>query len=366
MPATRLFDKPLRLLLISVLVVAVLYFGRDVIIPFCLAALLAMLLKPLCVRMEKRIGRGVAALCCVLILVAAVAVIVLLLSWQMKDIAESLPDMEKRISEFYHQLSESIASRFGVDEAQQKKWLEQQQSSSGDKLAGAATFFLSSLFGILVNTVLVVVYIFLFLYFRQHLKKFFLKLVPAADQHKAVDTMQQSGLVAQRYLAGLAMMITMLWVLYGIGFSIIGVKYALFFAVLCGLLEIVPFVGNITGTALTVLGALANGGDGSMVISILVIYAIVQFTQTYVIEPLVVGAEVNINPLVTILVIVLGEAVWGVGGMILAIPLTGIVKIICDHVEPLKPYGFLIGQEKKKKEGLVDRLKNRWRSSKQT
>jgi predicted PurR-regulated permease PerM len=79
---------------------------------------------------------------------------------------------------------------------------------------------------------------------------------------------------------------------------------------------------------------------------VVVTYGLVQFFQTYVLEPLVVGKNVNINPLVTIAGIVFGEFIWGIPGMILAIPLLAMTKIICDHIEPLKPYGYLIGTEK--------------------
>ena len=102
-----------------------------------------------------------------------------------------------------------------------------------------------------------------------------------------------------------------------------------------------------------------QGGGSGMIIGVLITYAIVQFIQTYILEPLVVGAEVNINPLFTIFVLVAGELVWGIPGMVLAIPLLGIAKIICDHIEPLKPYGFLIGQEKKSKGGLLERFKKK-------
>jgi predicted PurR-regulated permease PerM len=103
----------------------------------------------------------------------------------------------------------------------------------------------------------------------------------------------------------------------------------------------------------------------NLVVGILVTYAVVQFIQTYLIEPLVVGSEVSINPLFTILALVAGEVLWGIPGMILAIPLMGMAKIVCDHVEPLKPYGYLIGQDKKKEssgfkkkiEGLGKKMK---------
>lgn len=236
--------------------------------------------------------------------------------------------------------------------------MQKQQQSGGGKMSAAITNAMSSGMGMLVDFILVVVYIFLFLYFRSHIRAFIMKLAPAADQAKARTIIDKSSGVAQKYLTGLAMMIVCLWILYGIGFSIVGVKHAIFFAILCGLLEIVPFIGNITGTGITVIASLAQGGNMNVVIGILIVYAIVQFVQTYILEPLVVGAEVSINPLFTILVLVGGEALWGIPGMVLAIPLLGIVKIICDHVEPLKPYGFLIGEEKKKKSsGVGEKIK---------
>jgi len=121
----------------------------------------------------------------------------------------------------------------------------------------------------------------------------------------------------------------------------------------------VPFVGNLTGTGLTVIAVMAQGGDGKMVLGVLVTYFLVQFIQTYILEPIVVGEQVNINPLFTIMAIVLGELVWGVAGMILAVPLLGMAKIICDNYPHLQPYGFLIGPEnpKKPKTTVVDYIR---------
>jgi predicted PurR-regulated permease PerM len=136
--------------------------------------------------------------------------------------------------------------------------------------------------------------------------------------------------------------------MYGIGFTIVGVKNALFFAILCGLLEIIPFIGNLTGTAFTLGMALIQGGSSNMIIGILVVYATVQFVQTYLVEPLIVGAQVSLNAMATIISLVAGELLWGIPGLILAIPLMGIVKIICDHVPGLQPFALLIGDDEKK------------------
>jgi predicted PurR-regulated permease PerM len=95
-----------------------------------------------------------------------------------------------------------------------------------------------------------------------------------------------------------------------------------------------------------------------MLLGIVITYATVQFVQSYIIEPLVVGSEVNINPFFTIAGIVAGEMVWGIPGMILSIPLLGMAKIICDGVPQLQPIGFLIGTEKKKEgSNLIKKVK---------
>jgi predicted PurR-regulated permease PerM len=201
------------------------------------------------------------------------------------------------------------------------------------------------------------VYIFLFLLYRNRFQQFVLKQVPQQEQQNAKEIMHEVRQVAQKYLTGLSIMIVCLWILYSIGFTIAGVDNAIFFAILCGLLEIVPFVGNLIGVSVTLLMSLAQGGETSMIIAILITYAVVQFFQTYLLEPMVVGKNISINPVFTIVGLVGGELLWGLPGMILALPILGIIKIICDRIEPLKPYGFLIGDEKENEPTIVDKIK---------
>ena len=166
--------------------------------------------------------------------------------------------------------------------------------------------------------------------------------------------------VSQQYLLGLTKMIVCLWIMYGIGFSLVGVKNALFFAILCGLLEIVPFIGNLTGTTLTVLVAIVQGAGLPLVISIIGVYMLVQLIQEWILSPIILGPQVKINAFTTIIALVLGELIWGIAGIFLAIPLIGMFKIVCDHIEALKPYGFLIGEiENKSGSGLLQRMKVR-------
>lgn len=338
-------------------VFAGLYFAKTFLVPLTIAAILSMLFLPVSNKLEgKGVSRGLAVFCCVLIFVLFIGGIIALISWQITDLASDFTGMEEKVTQATSKVKEMLSNTFGISPEKQQEMMKKQQQSGGGGISSMVTAIMSSIMGMLVDTILVLVYIFLLMFYRRHIKQFILKLVPAEDKRKATKIIHDSSKVAQHYLGGVAMMIVLLWIMYGIGFSVAGVKNAFFFAILCGLLEIVPFVGNIAGTSLTLLMALTQGGGSNIIIGILITYALVQFIQSYIIEPMVVGAEVNINPLFTILAIVLGETIWGVPGMILAIPLLGIFKIICDNVEALKPYGFLIGEEKKKGTGLKEKV----------
>ncbi|SKB88801.1 AI-2E family transporter [Daejeonella lutea] len=351
-------SKSISILFFAFLVISGLYFGREFLIPIAIATLLAMLFLPLCRWFEnKGMNRAVASLLCILTLLVGIAGIVALLSWQASDITNDLSQIGERISKISSEIKQYIAKNMGISPERQKAWLDKQSSSGGASM-GTATTVLSSIMGILVDTVLVLVYLFLFISSRAHLKKFVLMIVPNSEAKEANQIMDDAGKMAQKYLSGMSLMIVSLWVLYGIGFTVAGVENALFFAVLCGILEIIPFVGNLAGTSLTLLMVVSQGGDDKMIFSVLATYLIVQFLQTYILEPLVVGSEVNINPMFTIFALVLFELIWGIPGMILAIPMIGILKIICDHVKPLKPYGYLIGKEKNSDPKIFLTIKN--------
>ena len=308
---------------------------------------------------RKGIKRGLASFLCIALFLSLIAGILLLMSWQLSSLSENVDEMKDRLISLFNDMRVWLSKSIGVSYRQQEKIITEQTSTGATSAGSMAMSFATGTFSILINALLVTVYMFLFLYYRSHIKNFILKLTDRSDKELADEIVHKSGQVAQKYLSGLGAMIFILWIMYGIGFSIIGVENAIFFAVLCGILEIIPFVGNLTGTSLTVLSVVVQGGDTKMIIWVLVTYFVVQFIQTYILEPLVVGEQVSINPLFTIMSIVVGEMVWGISGMILAIPLIGIFKIICDHVPSLQPYGFLIGPpvKKERRQSLIYRFK---------
>jgi predicted PurR-regulated permease PerM len=343
-------NNTLRVLLLFILVFGILFVGRAVLIPLTFGAVLAMVLLPVCHWLQRRgLSNGLSSALSLVALLVVIGGVVTLLQYQLSDLAEDLSKIDERINSIIAGLKSYVKQHFDVSFKEQQKMIAEQKSGGMEKAAGMVTGLLGALAGIIVDAVLVLVYTFLFIFFRSHFKKFALRLVTVDNREKVQGVMEDASKVAQSYLGGLGLMIMMLWVMYGIGFSIAGVNNAIFFAILCGILELVPFAGNITGTSITVLMALAQSGDTKVVIGVLITYGLVQLIQTYLLEPLVVGDRLNINPLFTILIIVVGEAVWGIPGMILAVPLLGIFKIVCDYCEPLNDYGYLIGPPKEKK-----------------
>lgn len=354
--------KAVLILLLFFLAIGGLILAKPFLVPLAFAGIFAMLFLPLTQKLEsKGVHRGIAAILCILILLAVLGIIAALLGWQLAGLAEDISDARQNISDMINKARHYISSRVGISGAEQEAFIKKQQLGASAKGGAVAQTILAGFGSILTNFVLVLVYIFLVLYFRNRLRTFVLKLVPSTQKNKANKIMSESVKVSKRYLTGTAIMIVCLWVLYGIGFSIVGVKHGLFFAVLCGVLEIVPFVGNLTGTALTILMALTQGGSIDMVIGVVAVYGTVQFIQSYFLETLVVGSEVNINPLFTIIGLILGELIWGISGMILAIPLMGITKIVFDNIPALQPFGYLIGSDEKEntwKEKIKDFFSN--------
>lgn len=351
-------NKTIKSLLLLFLVFGALVLAKKFLVPFAIGILLAMLFMPMCNWLESRkVPKFASAMLAIVVVLAIIAAVFGMLSWQVADLAEQAPEIKKKLSELYNDITGFISERLGVPRRKQEEMVQDQQSGMGGKV----TAFIGTLGYTLVDCLLIIVYMAMMLFYRSHLREFMLRLVSEEKRAETALVIHQAAKVAQQYLTGLVKMIVCLWIMYGIGFSIAGVKNAFFFAFLCGTLEIVPFIGNLTGSAITVFVSAAQGAEVMQIVGIIITYGTVQFLQGWVLEPLIVGPQVKINPLFTIVVLVIGELMWGIPGMVLAIPITGMLKIFFDHVPGLKPYGFLIGEVKEKDDKpFKERFKMWW------
>lgn len=341
-------------ILLLFLVVAGLYYAKPFLMPLLIGGILATLFLPLCNWMEKKkLSKGVSVFLCLLLLIAIIAGFLSLLSWKVAEVITDIALIKQKIIEAGSYIQEYIFNHLDITIEEQVKILKSEQpsyTSIVQMVVGSLTYFVTSF-------VLILVYFLFLLYYRAHIKNFILKLAVPTQRKELEKVIYSASNISQQYLVGLSKMIVCLWIMYGVGFSLIGVKNAIFFAILCGVLEIIPFVGNITGTTLTVLVTALHGASFPLLGGIVLIYAVIQFIQGFILEPIIVGPQVKINSLFTIIVLVLGELIWGIPGIILAIPITAIIKIICDHIETLKPYGYLIGETESKHKGFIEKIK---------
>ncbi len=325
------------------LIVLGLYFTKEFLMPLFIGGVIATFFLPFCKWMEsKKIPRGLAAVFCVFSLLLFITGLGALLGGQIAMLSEDFVFIKKLAFEAYDSAQQFILNNFGITLKKQGQLINDQQQN----FASIIPVIADSLSAIVGNFLLILVYILGLLYYRNHIKKFILQFSKSKKDELEI-LLYKVAVVSQQYLLGLSKMIVCLWVMYGVGFSVIGVKNAVFFAVLCGVLEIVPFIGNIVGTTITVLVAIAQGGDSTLIIGIIVIYGTVQLIQGWILEPLIVGSQVKINTLFTIIALILGELLWGIPGIFLAIPLIAMFKIVSDNFESLKPFGFLIGEIEK-------------------
>lgn len=159
------------------------------------------------------------------------------------------------------------------------------------------------------------------------------------------DIIQKSATVTQQYLVGKLILMGILAVLYSIGLGISGVNNFIMISLIAALLTLIPYIGNIIGFGLAMAFGYLLSGDTSILIGIILTFSIAQFVESYVLQPYVVGDKVDLHPFLVILAVVLGNALWGIIGMILAIPVLAIISTIFLHVPPLHPFGFLLNKK---------------------
>jgi predicted PurR-regulated permease PerM len=112
----------------------------------------------------------------------------------------------------------------------------------------------------------------------------------------------------------------------------------------------VPYAGIFTALLISSFVTFAvEGSAGRVLVVILTIFG-VHLIDSNILLPFVVGSKIRINGMVTVLGIIVGEMIWGIPGMFFSVPFIAITKIIFDRIEPLRPWGLLLGHEKGEEE----------------
>lgn len=334
------------IILLVIGIVAILYFGSGFILPLAFAGLIAMLFTPLSNKLERHgIPRWGSISICVLILLTVVSVLAGVVVWQANSMIQNWSKVQEQFQKEQQQFEDYLVNTVGLSQEQVTQ-MENRISNQTGKIRSWAQAFFGSVFSAISNGFIFLIYLILLLLERERLYAFVVKAVPFEEEDKAEDVMNEARKIASKYFTGRLIIIAILAVAYAIGFMVSGINYAIPIAILAAVLSIVPYVGNIFGGLIAVAIGLVTGGGFGAIVGVLITMTVMQVIENYVLEPWIVGKIVTLNPLCTIVVVVGFSVMWGVMGTILSIPIAAIAKEFFDHIEDLKPIGFVMGTRK--------------------
>ena len=316
----------------------------NVLLPILFAALLAVLLLPLVTRLERwKFPRIWAIIVALLVVIGALVGLFYLFGSQIMSLRDELPKLQEKSIEYFDQVQQWASVKFGYHPMSKEELIDSSMKSVKKSAGGYLGSTLSTTAGILSVTTLVPIYIFCFLYYRDHMRQFLFRFVSPDKRTGVLHTMDNIQTVVQAYIQGLLTVIVIVSILNATGLLLLGVKFAVFFAIFASVLAIIPYIGILVGSAIPALVTLVETGSPGKAAAVVGVFMFVQFLEGNFITPMITGSKVSINPMAAIIALILGGELWGTPGMILSIPLIAVLKVVFDASKTTEPWGFLLG-----------------------
>lgn len=323
----------------------ILFIGQDIIIPIVFSFIIAILLNPivnyLC---RKKINRILAIMITLIVTIGVVTGIFYFLIAQMSMFAESFPAFKEKFSIMFEDMQKWVAQTFNISDKKIDAWIEKTKNDGMKMSANAIGQTLGTLSSIFVFVFLLPVYIFMILFYKSLLLEFISRVFKGSQHKVAEEVLFESKGLIQSYLVGLLFEALIVATLNSVSLLIIGIQYAILIGIIGALLNFIPYLGGLIAITIPMLIALATETPIDA-LWVFAGYLVIQFVDNNFIVPAIVASKVKVNALVSLIVVICGGAIWGIAGMFLSIPLVGILKVIFDRIESMKPFGFLLGDD---------------------
>ncbi len=322
----------------------ILYITQDIIVPIIGSIIIAVVLSPIVdFFVKKKMNRVIAISIVITFFSAIVVLTVLLLSSQISAFASSIP---KLIDKFYSALNESVlwsSRKFNVSTETINKFIADTKGEITNSSSTIISNTITSMGSILFTLVLIPVYVFMMLYYKSLMLDFIHKVFGRSNNLEVNNILSSTKVIIQRYLIALLLEAVVIAVLNSIGLLIIGIDYAIILGIIGAVLNVIPYIGGVVSTAIPMMVAFATKDSFSYSLYVLLAYTIIQLIDNNFVLPKLVASKVSINALISVVAVIVGGEIWGVPGMFLSIPLVAIIKVICDNIDSLKPWGLLLG-----------------------
>lgn len=346
MATTNLLAKITAVLFAGTLVTIILVYANDFLIPLAFGALFALFTQPVNKFLEHK-GLSNFIISCVAVLIISLAFIILgaAVAHQITSFTSPQNQLRAKLEQKLDQVQHIIETKLAISPTGQTEYLKARAKSFLESSGNLIVQIISSATGGLMSFLLIFVYLFLFVYYKNHLYKFLLYSTDAS-YHATLETIVlQAKQVTVHYLWGMTLVALILTGITFIELFFIGIPYPFLWAALAGLLNCVPYVGIIISFALPAITALVTDDSLRSFILVAACFAFNQFLESNILRPSIIGSQLHINALASLVTVVAGGLIWGIPGLILFMPLLGIIKVICDNTVPLKPISYLIGRD---------------------
>lgn len=324
------------------LFVYMLFVLRSIMVPLAFALMIAILLNPFVNFItSKGVSRVVSIAMALLLTILLVAGLCYFISSQVVKFSDNLPVLQKKFTILFHNLQLWLQNNYSLPLYKQREYI----AELGESVKPLIGQTLGTVLGTLSMIVLLPIYIFLMLFYKTLILDFLYEVFAEENSDRVSTVLFQTKNAIQSYMVGLLVEAIIVAIMNSVALYLLGVPYALLLGIIGALLNVLPYIGGIIAIALPVLIATVTKDGFSTQIGIIVAYSVIQFIDNNILVPRIVSSQVKINALVSLVIVLLGGAVWGISGMFLSVPFVAVLKIIFDRVDGLRPWGKLLGSE---------------------
>ena len=261
-----------------------------------------------------------------------------ILSTRLANFGSAGPNIMTRISAKASDFEPMIQSYLGT-ETDFASLIKEYGSLLINKLLGRTTDLLTGVFSGLIYVIIVPFVAFFFMKEGRRINHGLVEVVPNAYFELFLNLLHQINGQIGGYIRGQLLAVSVVASLATAGLQIIGLEYALPVGLLAGLSNMIPYVGPLIGIVSASIIAIAIGGGSAMVTKVIILFLAIQVIDNILIQPLVVARSVNLHPLVVLVVVMIGSDLMGLPGMLIAVPVTGILKVSSQAIyEGVKGY----------------------------
>lgn len=335
---------------------------RNFLYPIAFGFLIAYLLYPIVNWLEKhKIPRIMANF---ITIITILSLITVLFAFAYKRVASMTGELPDLIDAGVSNLSGMIAMAseyFGFNPETTKEMVQNQVSGLLESGGENITNIFNATASTLVAIGLLPVYVFLFLFYRTKFAYFLLKVVDPSYKKTMITILREISTVASRYMGGVIIVVFILCILNSLGLWIVGIRFPIALGIISAVFNFIPYFGTLLGALAPLLFALLMENDPILAFRVVLLFIVIQFTENNILTPNIVGGNVKINPFFIITGLVAASIIWGIPGMLLIVPFLAIVRIVFAHIDSMKPYAFLLGQEGTSKHSItLNKIKNLW------